>query len=204
MSRWEPLAQSPATTDMWQGPLSASPQCSGQLRLRRGDLTSWIVAVLWTRRPVCIPHPVGHRHLLVVRAFAVFPNIMTGAVVDAAGLVPWLLRLGLRRPSRQRRSDALRRNDQVRIQAMPVAQCVRPALPMADQVNAGFSRTLGSAFEVSLDEGFDCLVGGVVALLLRGRLHEVRRCGDQGTADAAIESDLRRTDGVDDDAGRVR
>ena len=46
LSRWEPLTQSSATTNMWQGPLSASPQCHGQLRLRRGDLISWIAVVI--------------------------------------------------------------------------------------------------------------------------------------------------------------
>ena len=63
---------------------------------------------------------------------------------------------------------------------------------------------LRSALEVTSDEGFDCLVGRVVVLLLWRRLHEVGRRGDEGPADAAIESDLRRTNGIDDDSGRVR
>ena len=68
------------------------------------------------------------------------------------------------------------------------------------QVAVAFS----SAVEVSLDEGFDCVVSSVVTLLLRGRLHEVRGCGDEGPAYTSVEADLRCTDGIDDDAGRVR
>src|SRR4051794_26369950 len=53
------------------------------------------------------------------------------------------------------------------------------------------------------DELFDLLSAYLVAVLLRRRLHEVRRWAEQRAADAAVERDLRAANRVDDDASGV-
>src|SRR3954447_23150201 len=57
---------------------------------------------------------------------------------------------------------------------------------------------------VPLDELLGQLVRLVVLDLLRGRLHEVRARRDERAGDSVVQRELRETNGVDDDAGRVR
>src|SRR5262249_47376343 len=60
-----------------------------------------------------------------------------------------------------------------------------------------------SAVDVAGDEVLDRPVRVVVVVLLRRRLHEVRRGRHDRAGQAAVEADLRGPDRVDDDAGRV-
>src|SRR5665647_3551773 len=60
-----------------------------------------------------------------------------------------------------------------------------------------------SALFRASDERLELLAAEVVRALHWRGLHQVRRSGDQGAADATVLGDLRRTDAVDDDAGRV-
>src|SRR5947209_16037056 len=53
------------------------------------------------------------------------------------------------------------------------------------------------------DEGFQLLAGAGVLDLHRRRLHEVRRRGQDRTADASVHGDLAATQRVDDDTGGV-
>src|SRR5450755_5124649 len=64
----------------------------------------------------------------------------------------------------------------------------RPALPL----------------DLTPDELVDQVTGGIVAVLLGRRLHEVRRCRQDRAADAAVAGNLGGPDGIDDHAGRVR
>src|SRR6478735_3983644 len=57
---------------------------------------------------------------------------------------------------------------------------------------------------VPLNELLGQLVRLVVLDLLRWRLHEVRARRDKRAGDAVVQGELRQTDCVDDDAGRVR
>src|SRR4051794_29725587 len=61
-----------------------------------------------------------------------------------------------------------------------------------------------SALDLAVDEVLDGLAGLVVEVLHRRRLHEVARGRQDRATDAAVLRDLRRAQGVDDDAGRVR
>src|SRR5699024_7435526 len=54
------------------------------------------------------------------------------------------------------------------------------------------------------DEPFHGIVGLRIAVLLRRRLHEVRRRGQDRATDVAVSCDLRSAEGVDDDTRRVR
>src|SRR5581483_1731353 len=63
--------------------------------------------------------------------------------------------------------------------------------------------SLTSALDLAGDELLDQVAADVVAVLLRRRLHEVARHGDDRSADAAVEGDLRRAHRVDDHARRV-
>src|SRR5699024_12844264 len=62
---------------------------------------------------------------------------------------------------------------------------------------------ISSRVDLTADEGFDRGVRGVVVLLVRRRLHEVRGRADECSPDAAVQTDLRGADRVDDDAGAV-
>src|SRR5215207_2310421 len=61
-----------------------------------------------------------------------------------------------------------------------------------------------SALLLAPDEGLELRATEVVGALLRRGLHQVGGRREQGSADATVLGDLRRADGVDDDAGRVR
>src|SRR3954454_22332557 len=67
------------------------------------------------------------------------------------------------------------------------------------RVRARSSRSL-----FALDESLDPAAALVVGQLHRRALHQVRRRGDDRATEAAVFGDLRRTQGVDDDAGGVR
>src|SRR5690606_15796877 len=74
------------------------------------------------------------------------------------------------------------------------------------RVATGPSGTAGvsSSLDLAADERLEALTTGGVLHLDRRRLHEVRRRGEDRAADAAVLGDLRGTQGVDDDARRVR
>src|SRR5665811_1832790 len=59
------------------------------------------------------------------------------------------------------------------------------------------------AVDLSRDVGLEACAAEVIGTLLRRRLHQVGRCGQERAANAAVLGDHRGTDGVDDDAGRV-
>src|SRR6204780_502661 len=60
------------------------------------------------------------------------------------------------------------------------------------------------ALALARDELLHEVAADVIAELLGRRLHEVGAGRDDRAADAAVLGDLRGTDRVDDDAGRVR
>src|SRR5690348_17163826 len=79
-------------------------------------------------------------------------------------------------------------------------------IPAGSGGHGGDQRLVGvpSAVDGALDVGLDGRAGLVVDVLHRWRLHQVRRGRQQRAADLTVEGDLRRADGVDDDAGGVR
>ncbi len=57
--------------------------------------------------------------------------------------------------------------------------------------------------DIPANEGLDGIARGVVIALLHRGLHEVGGGGEELAADSAIQPNLGRANGIDDDAGRV-
>src|SRR5207245_9867909 len=86
-----------------------------------------------------------------------------------------------------------------------------PAPPRTASPNTGPARVPSNASAAgkcavvrSLDERLDAIARLVVVDLLRRRLHEVGRGGDERAAEAAVQAELRAADRVDDHARAVR